>query len=99
MVFKVLFIGDIVGKAGRKAVTAFVQDIIKNYNIHFVVANGENAAGGVGITATIANDLFSSGIDVLTSGNHIWQKKEIVEYIHHEKRLIRPLNFSPDAPH
>ena len=98
MMFKVLFIGDIVGKAGRKAVTAFVQDIIKNHNIHFVVANGENAAGGVGITAKIANDLFSSGIDVLTSGNHIWQKKEIVEYIHHEKRLIRPLNFSPDAP-
>jgi hypothetical protein len=97
-VFKVLFIGDIFGKVGRKAVAAFVQEIIREYEIHFVIANGENAAGGIGITAKIADNLFSSGIDVLTSGNHIWQKREIVEYIRHEKRLLRPLNFSPDAP-
>jgi len=97
-VFTILFIGDIVGKAGRRAISALVQDIIKDYNVNFVIANGENAAGGNGITAEIADKLFSSGIDVLTSGNHIWQKKEIIEYIRHENRLIRPLNFSPDAP-
>ncbi len=98
MGFTVLFIGDIVGKAGRRIVAALVQDIIRDYNVDFVIANGENAAGGTGITPDIANTLFASGIQVLTSGNHVWQKKEIIEYIRHENRLIRPLNFSPDAP-
>jgi metallophosphoesterase (TIGR00282 family) len=97
-VLTILFIGDIVGKAGRRVVADVIQDIIKDYDVNFVIANGENAAGGTGITPEIADKLFSLGIDVLTSGNHIWQKKEIIEYIRHEKRLIRPLNFSPDAP-
>jgi metallophosphoesterase (TIGR00282 family) len=98
LTFTILFIGDIVGKAGRRAVDTFIPDVISHHNVNFVIANGENAAGGTGITPNIADALFSLGINVLTSGNHIWQKKEILEYIRSEKRLIRPLNFSPDAP-
>jgi hypothetical protein len=94
----ILFIGDIVGKAGRRAVQAFLPDIVKDYNVTVVIANGENAAGGAGITPRIAEQLFATGIHVLTSGNHIWQKKEIIDYICQEKRLIRPLNFPPDTP-
>lgn len=94
----ILFIGDIVGKAGRRTVTALLQNIIHEHKVDCVIANGENAAGGAGITPTIADQLFASGIDVLTSGNHIWEKKEIFEYIHQKQRLIRPLNFAPEAP-
>ncbi len=94
----ILFIGDIVGKAGRRAVNALLQDIIQAHNVDCVIANGENAAGGTGITPKIADELFASGIDVLTSGNHIWKKKEIFEYIQREPRLIRPVNFPPEAP-
>ena len=97
-VFTILFIGDIVGKAGRRAIETLVQDIRREDHVNFVIANGENAAGGSGITPEIADQLFAAGIDVLTSGNHIWQKKEILDYLRQEKRLIRPLNFSPDAP-
>ncbi len=93
-----LFIGDIVGKAGRKAVTTLLQELISEFHVDFVVANGENAAGGMGITPKIADQLFANGIDVLTSGNHIWQQKEIVPYFRQATRLIRPANFSPDAP-
>ena len=94
----ILFIGDIVGRVGRQAVNNLLPDICQEYQVHLVIANGENAAGGIGLTPTIARQLFAAGIDVLTSGNHIWQKKEILEYIELEKRLIRPLNFSPEAP-
>ena len=94
----VLFIGDIVGKAGRRLVHTLLQDLIHEYHADLVVANGENAAGGIGITPKIADQLFDAGINILTSGNHIWQKKEIVEYIKREKRLIRPVNFPPDTP-
>jgi hypothetical protein len=94
----ILFIGDIVGKAGRKTVKALLQDIVNTHQVDCVIANGENAAGGAGITPGIANELFASGIHVLTSGNHIWKKKEIIEYIQQEPRLIRPLNFAPEAP-
>ncbi|MDY0096212.1 MAG: TIGR00282 family metallophosphoesterase [Candidatus Vecturithrix sp.] len=93
-----LFIGDIVGKAGRRAVKTLLQSVVHEFQVDIVIANGENAAGGVGITPKIAEDLFSSGIHVLTSGNHVWQKKEIIEYIQHERRLIRPLNFPPETP-
>ncbi len=94
----ILFIGDIVGRAGRQVVTQGLPLLRRDYDVTFVVANGENAAGGVGLTPKIADQLFAAGIDVLTSGNHIWQKKEILEYISRETRLIRPLNFAPDAP-
>jgi len=94
----ILFIGDIVGKAGRHTVKTLVPQLKREYAAHLVVANGENAAGGFGLTAAIAEELFALGIDVLTSGNHIWQQKDILDYIVKQPRLIRPLNCSPDAP-
>jgi metallophosphoesterase (TIGR00282 family) len=96
--FAILFIGDIVGRAGRQAVSALIDDLVHEFDIQLVVANGENAAGGTGITPHIADQLFDIGIDVLTSGNHIWQKKEIFEYLDRQTRLIRPLNFLPENP-
>ncbi len=94
----ILFIGDIVGRAGRQALDLFLQDIIAEHHVSLVIANGENAAGGAGITPKIADQLFAGGIDCLTSGNHIWQKKEIFDYLGRETRIIRPLNFHPDNP-
>jgi hypothetical protein len=94
----ILFIGDIVGRAGRQALRLFLQDIIAEHQVSLVIANGENAAGGAGITPRIADQLFSSGINCLTSGNHIWQKKEIFDYLEREARIIRPLNFHPENP-
>jgi 2',3'-cyclic-nucleotide 2'-phosphodiesterase len=94
----ILFIGDIVGRAGRKAIDLFLQDVVIEHNVALVIANGENAAGGVGITPKIADQLLDSGIHLLTSGNHIWQKKEIFDYLDQETRIIRPLNFHPDSP-
>ena len=95
---KVLFIGDIVGKPGRTAVKAGLPDIINKLKIDFVIANGENAAGGFGITRSVAEELFSLGIDLLTSGNHIWDKKEAVTYITKEDRLLRPANYPGEVP-
>jgi len=95
----ILFLGDIVGKGGCKAIKEKLPKIIKEKKIDFVVANGENAADdGNGITEKIAENLLDSGIDVLTSGNHIWDKKEINNYINKQKRLLRPLNFFNDSP-
>ena len=81
-----LFLGDIIGRAGRNAVIQKLPEIIKKYNINFVIANGENSAGGYGITPSICNDLFNCGVDVITSGNHIWDQKEILNHITKEKR-------------
>ena len=83
---KILFLGDIVGPSGCKVVKKFLPDIIKNKSIDFVVANGENAAdNGVGITEKISNELFQCGINVLTTGNHVWDQKETVEHIERKK--------------
>ena len=95
---KILFIGDIVGKPGRKAIQKGLPGLMSKLKIDFVIANGENAAGGFGITQAIGEDLFSLGIDILTSGNHIWDKKEAVTYIAKENRLLRPANYPPDVP-
>ncbi len=95
---KVLFIGDIVGKPGRKAVKEGLPGLISKLKIDFVIANAENAAAGFGITKAIGEELFSSGIDVLTSGNHIWDKKEAVTYIPKENRLLRPANYPSGVP-
>lgn len=95
---KVLFIGDIVGKVGRLAVKGLLPAIVSRYKIDLVIANGENAAGGFGITEKIAIELFSYGIHILTSGNHIWDKKDSIPYISKENRLIRPLNYPPGVP-
>jgi hypothetical protein len=95
---RILFIGDIVGSPGRDAVVKLVPALKKQERLDFVVANAENAAGGSGITPQVAGELFSCGIDVLTSGDHIWKKRDIFEFIKEEKRILRPLNFPLVAP-
>ncbi len=95
---KVLFIGDIIGKPGRKAIRESLPDLVHKLKIDFVIANAENAAGGFGITKAIGEELLSLGIDVLTSGNHIWDKKEAISYISKENRLLRPANYPVEVP-
>jgi hypothetical protein len=90
---KALFIGDIIGEPGRKLVRAQLRGLIEKYAPDLVLANGENAAGGFGITPDIADELLFLGIDVLTSGNHVWDKKEIEPYLEKKGRLIRPANY------
>ncbi|HEY3347404.1 MAG TPA: TIGR00282 family metallophosphoesterase [Nitrospirota bacterium] len=94
----ILFIGDIVGEPGRKAVKLHLSSLMDEVNPALVIANCENAAGGFGITPAIADELLSQGVDVLTSGNHIWDKKEIYDFIAKEPRLIRPANYPDGAP-
>ncbi len=95
---KILFIGDIIGKAGRQAVEAVLEKVIAKYGIEFTIANGENAAGGMGITPPIAIDILNQGVDVLTSGNHIWAKKEIIPFLDEERRILRPANYPDGVP-
>jgi len=95
---KILFIGDIFGSPGRRIVADHLQDIVKAQGIDLAIANAENSAGGFGITPAIAEDLFALGLDVLTSGNHIWDKREIYDYIDRTPRLLRPANYPPDSP-
>jgi metallophosphoesterase (TIGR00282 family) len=92
-----LFVGDIFGSPGRRIVADHLQDIVATNQIDLVIANGENAAGGFGITPALAEDLFALGIDVITSGNHVWDKRELYEYLGRQPRLLRPANY-PDAP-
>jgi hypothetical protein len=94
----ILFIGDIFASTGRGLVARFLQEIISTEKIQLAVANAENSAGGFGITPLIAQELFSTGLDLLTSGNHIWDKKEIFDYIGREPRLLRPANYPPELP-
>lgn len=94
----VLVIGDIVGKPGRKAVGNLLPSLCLGHKLDLVIANGENAAGGIGLTVSTANELFDSGIDVITSGNHIWAHKEIIPYLNGDVAIIRPLNYPPVVP-
>jgi len=94
----ILFIGDIFASPGRGLVARFLQEIISTEKIQLAVANAENSAGGFGITPLIAQELFSIGVDLLTSGNHIWDKKEIFDYIGREPRLLRPANYPAELP-
>jgi hypothetical protein len=95
---KILFIGDIVGSPGREAIKKLVPALKQELQIDFVIANAENSSGGSGITVKVAAELFASGADVLTSGDHIWKKPEIFELINQEERILRPLNFPSGAP-
>jgi 2',3'-cyclic-nucleotide 2'-phosphodiesterase len=95
---KILFIGDIVGSPGREAVKMLLPLLQQEHALDFVVANAENAAGGSGITAKVAQELFEAGVNVITSGDHIWKKREIFEIIGAESRILRPLNFPVGAP-
>src|SRR5262245_43520078 len=95
---RLLFIGDIVGRPGRDLVRHGLRGLVEYHRIDFVIANAENAAAGFGITREIGDQLLDLGIDVMTSGNHIWDKKEALDYIGAEPRLLRPANFSAAAP-
>jgi hypothetical protein len=95
--FGILFLGDVVGRTGRRAMERFLPGLVKKYAPSLVIANGENAAGGSGITEEIGKELFMH-VDVLTSGNHIWDKKEAVPYLGREPRLLRPANYPPVNP-
>jgi len=94
----ILICGDIVGRPGRDVVERFLPGLIEKNEINFVIVNGENSANGFGITKKICGQLYSMGVDVITTGNHIWDQKEIVSYINDDNRLLRPCNFSKDAP-
>jgi 2',3'-cyclic-nucleotide 2'-phosphodiesterase len=96
-VIRILFIGDIVGSPGRGLVRDLLAPFREERAVNFVVANGENAAGGRGLTPAVAADLFKSGVDVLTSGNHIWKNRDILEIIDKDPRILRPANY-PDDP-
>ena len=94
----ILFLGDIFGKPGRICTGKEIMNLVKKYDVDVVIANGENAAGGIGINPNIANSLLNLGIDVLTSGNHIYKKREIYDYLRTEPRLLKPANFPPGTP-
>ncbi|HTQ97653.1 MAG TPA: TIGR00282 family metallophosphoesterase [Candidatus Acidoferrum sp.] len=95
---RVLFIGDIVGSPGRQIVRDRLADLVEHQHIDLVIANGENSASGFGITPRIAEELLGHGIEVLTGGNHSWDRKEIFEFMAHEPRLLRPANFVEGNP-
>ena len=95
---RILFLGDIVGESGRKAVFARLGDIKKEQDVDFIIVNGENAAGGRGITPKIAIDLMRAGAAVITSGDHIWDQHEIIEFMETEPRMLRPINYPENTP-
>ncbi|MDU0458293.1 MAG: TIGR00282 family metallophosphoesterase [Geobacteraceae bacterium] len=97
MPVKLLFIGDIIGKPGRQALSRELHRLVDRHNVDLVIANGENAAGGFGLTEETARDLFKQGVHLLTSGNHIWDKKEQVPLIMADPRIIRPANYPAGA--
>lgn len=94
----VLFLGDVFGRPGRRLVRELLPTLVNRYAVDLVVANGENASGGLGLTVKSAQELFRSGVDVLTSGNHIFKHKEISEYLDKEARVLRPANYPEPAP-
>jgi len=95
---KVLMIGDVVAKPGRIAVLERIQDLREQHQIDFAIMNAENLAGGFSVTPSLCEQLFAAGIDVMTSGNHIFDKKEAVDYIRKQPRLLRPANYPPGTP-
>lgn len=91
-------IGDIIGKPGRQAVQTLLPDLRQQYALDLVIANAENSAGGLGVTPDTATELLEAGVDVLTSGNHVWAQKEIIPYLDSEMPILRPLNYPPGVP-
>src|SRR5467141_4466936 len=94
----VLFLGDVVGEPGRNAVIARLPGLKEQHGLDFIVVNGENAAGGRGITGKITIDLLRAGVSVVTTGDHVWDQKDILSFIETEPRLLRPVNYPPGAP-
>jgi calcineurin-like phosphoesterase len=95
---KILFIGDIVGSPGRRAVKEILPKLRQLLGLDVIIANGENSAGGNGITPDIAAELFGHGVDAITTGDHFWDQKEVMELLQNEKRFLRPLNYPPGTP-
>ena len=95
---RILFIGDIIGQPGRQALKTLLPNITGKYKTDFVIANGENAAAGFGITESTASEIFACGVNVITTGNHVWDKKEALTYLAKEHRILRPLNYPPEVP-
>lgn len=98
MPVRILFIADVVGQPGRRAVRDLLPGLRLRHGLELVIANGENAAGGSGITPATAEELFACGVDVLTSGDHLWDQKEVVQLLETERRFIRPGNYPPGTP-
>lgn len=96
--FRILFIGDISGRYGRRFLNKALPTIKIKYNPGLVIANGENSAGGLGITSKTAREIFEAGVDVITSGNHVWDKKEAIELLNEDRRIIRPINYPESVP-
>lgn len=94
----ILFIGDIFASPGRRIVAEHLQQIISEEHIDLAIANAENSAGGFGVTPNVAQELFSFGLDVLTTGNHVWDKREVYDYLNREPRLLRPGNYASSLP-
>lgn len=94
----ILMLGDVIGRPGRRAVHALLPGLRQEYGIELVIANGENAAGGLGLTRETAEELFKSGVDVITSGNHVWAQREIITALDSDLAILRPLNYPPGVP-
>ncbi len=94
----ILAVGDIIGRPGRRVVQELLPKLRRQYGLDLVIANAENTAGGLGLTSTTARELLNAGVDVLTSGNHIWAQKEIIPYLDGEMPILRPLNYPPGVP-
>jgi len=95
---RILMLGDVIGRPGRRAVNALLPGLRQEYGIELVIANGENAAGGLGLTRETAEELFKSGVDVITSGNHVWAQREIITALDSDLAILRPLNYPPGVP-
>src|ERR1044072_2806543 len=95
---KILMIGDVVAKPGRVAVLDRIQDLREQHHVDLAIMNAENLAGGFSVTPALCEQLFATGIDVMTSGNHIFDKKEAIDYIRKQPRLVRPANYPPNTP-
>ncbi len=95
---RILFLGDVVGQSGRRAVVETLPDFRRRYRVDFVVVNGDNAAHGFGLTGGVVAKLFEAGADVVTTGNHTWDQREIIPYLDKERRLLRPANYPEGAP-
>ena len=95
---RLLFIADIVGQPGRRAVKEIVPRMRRELDLHIVIANGENAAGGSGLTPKTAEEIFLGGVDIITTGDHVWDQKEVVGLLENERRCVRPLNYPAGVP-
>ena len=94
----VLAVGDIIGKPGRQAMSQLLPELRQEYGVDLVIANAENLAGGLGLTPATAEEMFQAGVDVMTSGNHVWAKREIIPYLDGDTPILRPLNYPPGVP-